>query len=98
WALVEWLKSGKPTMLGVASGAVAGLVAITPASGFVDVTGAIVIGFVVSIVCFFAVGVIKPMLGYDDSLDAFGVHCIGGIWGAVATGLFTTKVINSAGN
>ena len=97
WALIEWWKSGKPTMLGVASGAVAGLVAITPASGFVDVGGAIIIGLVVSVICFFAVSVVKPMLGYDDSLDAFGIHCVGGTWGALATGLFATKAINSAG-
>ena len=97
WALLEWKFNGKPTMLGVASGAVAGLVAITPASGFVDVIGSIVIGLFVSVFCFIAVGIIKPKLGYDDSLDAFGVHCIGGIWGALATGLFATKAINSAG-
>lgn len=98
WALLEWKVSGKPTIFGTATGAVAGLVAITPASGFVNVTGAIVIGLLVSVFCYIAVSVIKPKLGYDDSLDAFGVHCIGGIWGALATGLFATKVINSAGN
>lgn len=97
WAVIEWLKSGKPTMFGMVTGAVAGLVAITPAAGFVNVIGAIIIGVVVSIVCFFAVGVIKPKLGYDDSLDAFGVHGIGGIWGALATGLFATKTVNAAG-
>lgn len=98
WALLEWKVSGKPTIFGTATGAVAGLVAITPASGFVNVTGAIFIGLLVSVFCYIAVSVIKPKLGYDDSLDAFGVHCIGGIWGALATGLFATKVINSAGN
>lgn len=98
WALLEWKVSGKPTIFGTATGAVAGLVAITPASGFVNVTGAIFIGLLVSVFCYIAVSVIKPRLGYDDSLDAFGVHCIGGVWGALATGLFATKVINSAGN
>lgn len=97
WAFIEWWKSGKPTMFGMVTGAVAGLVAITPAAGFVNVIGALFIGLFVSIFCFFAVGIIKPKLGYDDSLDAFGVHGIGGIWGALATGLFATKTVNSAG-
>ena len=97
WALIEWFRNGKPTIFGVASGAVAGLVAITPAAGFVSVIPAIVIGMFVSIFCFIAVTVIKPKLGYDDSLDAFGVHCVGGIWGALATGLFASKAVNAAG-
>ena len=97
WAIIEWSRNGKPTMFGVASGAVAGLVAITPAAGFVDVTSALIIGFLVSIICFIAVSIIKPKLGYDDSLDAFGVHCVGGIWGALATGLFASKAVNAAG-
>jgi len=97
WAVIEWMRNGKPTMFGVASGAVAGLVAITPAAGFVSVIPAIVIGLLVSVFCFIAVSVIKPKLGYDDSLDAFGVHCIGGIWGALATGLFASKAVNAAG-
>jgi Amt family ammonium transporter len=97
WACIEWLRNGKPTMFGVASGAVAGLVAITPAAGFVSVIPAIVIGILVSVLCFTAVAVIKPKLGYDDSLDAFGVHCVGGIWGALATGLFASKAVNAAG-
>lgn len=97
WALLEWKINGKPTIFGTATGAVAGLVAITPASGFVDVTGAIIIGLLVSVFCFIAIGVIKPKFGYDDSLDAFGVHCVGGMWGALATGLFATKAVNSAG-
>lgn len=97
WAIIEWVKSGKPTLFGVCSGAVAGLVAITPAAGFVSVVPAIIIGLMVSIFCFIAVTVIKPKLGYDDSLDAFGVHCIGGIWGALATGLFASKLVNPAG-
>lgn len=97
WAIIEWLVSGKPTMFGVATGAVAGLVAVTPAAGFVDATGALIIGLTVSVVCFFAVGYLKPKLGYDDSLDAFGVHGIGGIWGALLTGVFATTTVNSAG-
>ena len=97
WALIEWMRNGKPTMFGTASGAVAGLVAITPAAGFVSVIPAIIIGLLVSVFCFIAVSVIKPKLGYDDSLDAFGVHCIGGIWGALATGLFASKAVNPAG-
>ena len=98
WALIEWIRNGKPTIFGTASGAVAGLVAITPAAGFVSVIPAIIIGIMVSIFCFSAVSIIKPKLGYDDSLDAFGVHCIGGIWGALATGLFASKAVNSAGS
>jgi Amt family ammonium transporter len=97
WALLEWLRNGKPTMFGTASGAVAGLVAITPAAGFVSVIPAIVIGLLVSVFCFTAVSIIKPKLGYDDSLDAFGVHCIGGIWGALATGLFASRAVNPLG-
>jgi ammonium transporter, Amt family len=97
WAAIEWMRNGKPTIFGVCSGAVAGLVAITPAAGFVNVTSAIVIGLLVSVVCFTAVAIIKPKLGYDDSLDAFGVHCVGGILGALATGLFASKAVNPAG-
>jgi Amt family ammonium transporter len=97
WAFIEWMRNGKPTIFGVASGAVAGLVAITPAAGFVSVIPAIAIGILVSLFCFGAVSIIKPKLGYDDSLDAFGVHCVGGIWGALATGLFASKVVNPAG-
>jgi len=97
WALIEWLRNGKPTIFGACSGAVAGLVAITPAAGFVSVVPAIIIGILVSVLCFIAVTVIKPLFGYDDSLDAFGVHCVGGIWGALATGLFASKLVNSAG-
>ncbi|MDD2689473.1 MAG: ammonium transporter [Candidatus Omnitrophica bacterium] len=97
WACIEWLRNGKPTIFGVASGAVAGLVAITPAAGFVSVIPAIIIGILVSVFCFTAVSIIKPKMGYDDALDAFGVHCIGGIWGALATGLFASKAVNSSG-
>ena len=97
WALLEWKLSGKPTMFGMVTGAVAGLVAITPAAGFVNVMGALAIGLSVSVVCYFGVGIIKPKLGYDDALDAFGVHGIGGAWGALMTGVFATKTVNSAG-
>lgn len=96
WALLDWFINKKPTVVGISTGAVAGLVAITPAAGFVDVSGAIIIGLQVSVFCFFMVSVVKRKLGYDDSLDAFGVHGIGGIWGAIATGLFATPVIQSA--
>jgi ammonium transporter, Amt family len=98
WLLIEWFVSGKPTVLGVATGAVAGLVAITPASGFVGPLSSIGIGILVGAVCFVAVTIIKNKLGYDDSLDAFGVHGVGGITGALATGLFASKAINAAGN
>jgi Amt family ammonium transporter len=84
---------GKATSLGAASGAVAGLVAITPACGYVDVMGALIIGFIVSFLCYAAIQ-IKVKMGYDDSLDAFGVHGVGGTWGALATGLFALKAIN----
>lgn len=96
WALLDWFINKKPTIIGISTGAVAGLVAITPAAGFVDVSGAIIIGLLVSVFCYFMVSVVKGKLGYDDSLDAFGVHGIGGIWGAIATGLFATPVIQSA--
>ncbi len=98
WALMEWIFSGKPTMVGAASGAVAGLVAITPASGFVDVGGSLWIGFLVSVFCYSMVAWVKPKFGYDDTLDAFGVHFTGGTWGALATGLFAVKAINPNGS
>ena len=97
WAAMEWIFAGQPTMVGAASGAVAGLVAITPACGFVDINGALIIGLLVSVFCYSMVAFVKPKLGYDDTLDAFGVHAIGGFWGAMATGLFCTKIVNSAG-
>jgi Amt family ammonium transporter len=97
WAFIEWMFHGKPTLFGTVTGAVAGLVAITPAAGFVSVIPAIIIGALVSVFCYIAVAVIKPKLGYDDSLDAFGVHGIGGMWGAIATGLFASKAVNPAG-
>ena len=97
WLFVEWWHRGKPTVLGAASGAVAGLVAITPASGFVGPMSAIVIGLLAGMICYFAVGM-KTKLGYDDSLDAVGVHGVGGTLGALATGLFASKAINAAGS
>ncbi len=96
WLFAEWNHSRKPTMLGAASGAVAGLVAITPGAGFVSPLSAIVIGGVAGIVCFYAV-VMKSRLRYDDSLDVVGVHGVGGTWGAFATGLFASKVVNANG-
>src|ERR1700741_2271111 len=97
WMIAEWIRTGKPTMLGAASGAVAGLVAITPASGFVTPLAAIVIGFGAGVVCYSAC-LLKPLFGYDDSLDVVGVHGVGGIFGAIMTGVFATKSINPAGN
>jgi Amt family ammonium transporter len=96
WVGTEWLVRGKPTTLGAASGAVAGLVAITPAAGFVGPMSAILIGIGAGVICYLAV-LVKPRLGYDDSLDVVGVHCVGGVWGALATGLFASKLVNSAG-
>ncbi len=93
WMAAEWTATGKPTVLGIASGAVTGLVAITPASGFVDPTGALVIGVVGGLGCYLAVTWLKHKLGYDDSLDVFGVHGIGGIIGAILTGVFAVEAI-----
>ena len=93
WVLVEWFGKSKPSMLGAASGAVAGLVAITPACGFVGPMGSIVIGLLVSPLCYFFVAKVKYMLGYDDALDVFGVHAIGGIFGAIATGVFASPAL-----
>ncbi|MGH8141521.1 MAG: ammonium transporter [Steroidobacteraceae bacterium] len=96
WMFTEWAVKGKPSVLGVCSGAVAGLVAITPASGFVGVDSAIIIGVVGGVVCFFTSTSLKKAVGYDDSLDAFGVHCIGGIVGALLTGALVSKAISGA--
>lgn len=94
WIVVEKVVVGKPTLMGAATGAVLGLVAITPGAGFVPIWSALVIGAVVSPICFFTMSVVKKKFGYDDSLDAFGCHGIGGIWGGIATGLFTKMSIN----
>ncbi|MDE2260414.1 MAG: ammonium transporter [Betaproteobacteria bacterium] len=96
WMFAEWIIKGKPSVLGIASGAVAGLVAITPASGFVAPGGSLVIGVAAGVLCFWASTSLKKILGYDDSLDAFGVHCIGGIVGALLTGVFNVKEISGA--
>jgi Amt family ammonium transporter len=97
WMTAEWVATGKPTVLGLASGVVAGLVAITPAAGFVSMPGSLVIGVMAGLVGYFSVSKLKNMLGYDDSLDAFGVHGLCGIWGALATGLFASPAVNEAG-
>src|SRR4029079_10157869 len=96
WMFAEWIKNGKPSVLGGISGAVAGLVAITPASGFVKPMPALLIGFAAGFVCYFIVAVLKHKLGYDDSLDAFGVHGAGGTLGALLTGVFATNAVNDA--
>lgn len=97
WMFVEWFSKSKPSMLGAASGAVAGLVAITPACGFVGPIGAIVIGLLVSPICFYFVTKVKYMFNYDDALDVFGVHAVGGIFGALATGVFVNPALGGAG-
>jgi len=96
WMVAEWIHRGKPTVLGAASGAVAGLVAITPASGFVGPLASILIGVGAGVFCYMAV-LMKTKLGYDDSLDVVGIHGVGGSWGALATGIFASKAINAAG-
>jgi Amt family ammonium transporter len=95
WMLIEKVKHGKPTILGAVTGAVVGLVAITPGAGFVPLWSSIIIGAIVSPICFFFMGAVKSKFGYDDALDAFGCHGIGGVWGGIATGLFGQTAINS---
>jgi Amt family ammonium transporter len=95
WMFAEWMRAGKPTMLGGASGAVAGLVAVTPAAGFVTPMAALVIGILAGIICYYAV-TLKSRFGYDDALDVVGVHMVGGTLGALMTGVFATKDVNSA--
>ena len=97
WMAIDWIMNKKPTTVGACTGAVAGLVAITPAAGTVDILGAICIGLISSLVCFYMVAVVKPKLGYDDTLDAFGVHGIGGIVGSILTGVFATRFISGEG-
>jgi Amt family ammonium transporter len=96
WLLAEWLKNGKPSILGAVSGCVAGLVAITPASGFVKPMPALIIGFIAGVFCYLMVTAVKAKFGYDDSLDAFGVHGAGGTLGAILTGVFATNAVNNA--
>lgn len=91
WAMVEWITRGKPTLLGACSGAVAGLVCITPAAGFVNPIPALLMGAAAGIICYYACALLKNKLGYDDSLDAFGVHGVGGTLGALLTGVFATR-------
>ena len=97
WMAVDWIVNKKPTTVGACTGAVAGLVAITPAAGTVDLLGAVCIGLLTSLICFAMVAVVKPKFGYDDALDAFGVHGIGGIIGSVLTGVFATQAITGEG-
>jgi Amt family ammonium transporter len=97
WALIEWQQNGTPTALGAVTGAVAGLVAITPACGFVNPMNAIFIGIIASFLCYLAIAKVKSYFKYDDSLDVFGVHGVGGIWGTLATGLFAEKAVNDSG-
>ena len=97
WVMMDVIKTGKPTLLGAISGAIAGLVAITPAAGFVTIGGAVVIGFLVSIFCYIAISTVKSKFGYDDALDVFGIHGVGGAWGALATGIFAAPFVNSLG-
>ena len=97
WMFAEWIVKGKPSLLGVVSGCVAGLVAVTPASGFAGPMGALVLGLVAGVVCLFFVTTVKNALGYDDALDVFGVHCIGGIVGAIGTGILVAPALGGTG-
>ncbi|MGL4820160.1 MAG: ammonium transporter [Bacilli bacterium] len=97
WIIVETYKTKRPTVLGAASGLVSGLVSITPACGFVNIFSAVIIGFVGSVICYFAVTALKRKFKYDDSLDAFGIHGVGGTWGGIATGLFASASVNELG-
>jgi Amt family ammonium transporter len=97
WLVIEWMVKGKPSLLGLASGVVAGLVAVTPASGFAGPMGSICLGLVAGVICFFACTTLKNALGYDDSLDVFGVHCVGGIIGAIATGILVNPDLGGTG-
>lgn len=97
WMILEWKFHGRPSIIGAASGLVAGLVAITPAAGFVDASAAVIMGIVVSLLCYFFVVKVKKHFNYDDSLDAFGIHGVGGTWGAIATGIFANPKINPLG-
>jgi Amt family ammonium transporter len=98
WLLAEWMRNGKPSILGGITGAVAGLVAITPASGFVTPMAALIIGFIAGLVCYWSVAILKRQLGYDDSLDAFGVHGVGGTLGAILTGIFANSSVQQVGD
>jgi Amt family ammonium transporter len=97
WSFIEWVRNGQPTIFGFMTGSIAGLATITPAAGFVTPMSAVLIGIVSGIICFYFVAVIKAKLKYDDSLDAFGVHGVGGVLGSLAVGIFATKAVNAAG-
>ncbi len=97
WLATEWLLSKRVTMIGAASGAIAGLVGITPAAGFVNISGALAIGLLAGVIGYFGVYELKKKFGYDDSLDAFGIHALAGIWGAIATGIFADPTVNPIG-
>jgi Amt family ammonium transporter len=97
WGFLEWIRNGKPTVFGIVTGSVAGLATVTPASGFVTPTSGLIIGMLASILCFIGVAVVKTRFGYDDSLDVFGVHGLGGILGTLATGFFASKLVNPQG-
>jgi Amt family ammonium transporter len=97
WMIIEWIAKGKPSLLGIASGAIAGLVAVTPASGFAGPMGALILGFIAGVVCYFFCTTVKNALGYDDALDVFGVHCIGGIVGALLTGILVNPALGGTG-
>jgi ammonium transporter, Amt family len=97
WMLIEWLVKGRPSLLGLASGVVAGLVAVTPASGYAGPMGALILGLSAGVVCFFFVTVVKNIFGYDDTLDVFGVHAVGGTLGAIATGILVNPAYGGAG-
>jgi len=98
WLIIEWILRKRPTLIGTATGGIAGLVAITPAAGYVTIPSALIIGIIAAPVCYFSINFLKAQLKYDDTLDAFGVHGMAGIWGAIATGIFSTKEVNPAGN
>ena len=97
WVVVEWMTKGKPSLLGAVTGAVAGLVAVTPASGFAGVMGALVLGIIAGVVCFIFCSAVKNAFGYDDALDVFGVHCVGGIIGAILTGILVNPALGGTG-
>ena len=96
WVLLDWIIDKRPTVVGISTGAIAGLATITPAAGFVDINGALIIGVLSSLICFSMVAYVKPKLGYDDSLDAFGVHGIGGLIGTIMTGILATPLVQTA--
>jgi Amt family ammonium transporter len=97
WSLLEWIRNGRSTVFGIVTGCVAGLATITPGAGYVSIGSALLIGIIASVLCFIAVAVVKPKYGYDDSLDVFGVHGVGGILGTICVGLFASKAVNPQG-